>query len=245
MVHSSASDSSRRNSSEISWYYIQPGFKLIDAKKCAWAFAFFVFILFVISRFSHSLIFDSPWALLIVPGVAAFVIWLMLVMQPHRQVYYRLDQDGVFCEYRSSASALTSFLDLILSLLGSIIKLKNTFYINKHSSRSRMIKKILGIAVLFGLMMTAAQAKTFLVDVRTPSEIATTGKVEGALVANYSAPDFVDQFKALGAKPDDDIELYCRAEMASQILSKLGYKNIRNLGGYEAAAETLKRPLVK
>ena len=112
-----------------------------------------------------------------------------------------------------------------------------------------MIKKILGIAVLFGLMMTAAQAKTFLVDVRTPSEIATTGKVEGALVANYSAPDFVDQFKALGAKPDDDIELYCRsgrrAEMASQILSKLGYKNIRNLGGYEAAAETLKRPLVK
>lgn len=50
-------------------------------------------------------------------------------------------------------------------------------------------------------------------------------------------------------KPDDDIELYCRsgrrAEMASQILSKLGYKNIRNLGGYEAAAETLKRPLVK
>ena len=140
MVHSSASDSSRRNSSEISWYYIQPGFKLIDAKKCAWAFAFFVFILFVISRFSHSLIFDSPWALLIVPGVAAFVIWLMLVMQPHRQVYYRLDQDGVFCEYRSSASALTSFLDLILSLLGSIIKLKNTFYINKHSSRSRMFE---------------------------------------------------------------------------------------------------------
>ena len=109
-----------------------------------------------------------------------------------------------------------------------------------------MIKKILGIAVLFGLMMTAAQAKTFLVDVRTPSEIATTGKVEGALVANYSAPDFVDQFKALGAKPDDDIELYCRSgRRASQILGKLGYKHIRNLGGYEAAAETLKRPLVK
>ena len=124
------------------------------------------------------------------------------------------------------------------------------WYANMLQKKGKiMIKKILGIAVLFGLMMTAAQAKTFLVDVRTPSEIATTGKVEGALVANYSAPDFVDQFKALGAKPDDDIELYCRsgrrAEMASQILSKLGYKNIRNLGGYEAAAETLKRPLVK
>ena len=87
MVHSSASDSSRRNSSEISWYYIQPGFKLIDAKKCAWAFAFFVFILFVISRFSRSLIFDSPWALLIVPGVAAFVICIILVIQMVREFF--------------------------------------------------------------------------------------------------------------------------------------------------------------
>ena len=31
-------------------------------------------------------------------------------------------------------------MDLILSLLGSIIRLKNTFYINKHSSRSRMFE---------------------------------------------------------------------------------------------------------
>ena len=82
------------------------------------------------------------------------------------------------------------------------------WYANMLQKKGKiMIKKILGIAVLFGLMMTAAQAKTFLVDVRTPSEIATTGKVEGALVANYSAPDFVDQFKALGAKPDDDIDI--------------------------------------
>lgn len=41
-----------------------------------------------------------------------------------------------------------------------------------------MIKKILGIAVLLGLMMTAAQAKTFLIDVRTPSEIATTVRLK-------------------------------------------------------------------
>lgn len=107
-----------------------------------------------------------------------------------------------------------------------------------------MIKKILGIAVLFGLMMTAAQAKTFLVDVRTPSEIATTGKVEGALVANYSAPDFVDQFKALGAKPDDDIELYCRsgrrAEMAKP--KSLASSDI-NISATSAATKPLPKPL--
>ena len=81
------------------------------------------------------------------------------------------------------------------------------------------------------------------------SEIATTGKVEGALVANYSAPDFVDQFKALGAKPDDDIELYCRsgrrAEMASQISASSDIKISVISEAMEAAAETYKRPLVK
>ena len=114
-----------------------------------------------------------------------------------------------------------------------------------------MIKKILGIAVLFGLMMTAAQAKTFLVDVRTPSEIATTGKVEGALVANYSAPDFVDQFKALGAKPDDDIDALLavtgqpcgNGKSASSASSDIKISVISE--AMKPLPKLLKRPLVK
>lgn len=97
--------------------------------------------------------------------------------------------------------------------------------------------------------MSAAQAKTFLIDVRTPAEIEQTGRVQGALEANYSAPNFVEQFKALGATPEDEVELYCRsgrrAEQAKGILEKLGYKNVRNLGGYQDAASTLKLPIVK
>lgn len=106
-----------------------------------------------------------------------------------------------------------------------------------------MIKKILGIAVLFGLMMTAAQAKTFLVDVRTPSEIATTGKVEGALVANYSAPDFVDQFKALGAKPDDDIELIAVQAAGLKWQAKSLASSDINISATSAATKPLPKPL--
>ncbi len=69
--------------------------------------------------------------------------------------------------------------------------------------------------------MTAAQLKLSWLTFVLRQKLRRRVRLKGALVANYSAPDFVDQFKALGAKPDDDIELYCRsgrrAEMASQI----------------------------
>lgn len=137
MVHSSANANAAR-SGEICWYYVQPGFKLITFKKMLWALAFFILILFLIGRFFRPLLYDSPWALVIVPLVAIFVIWLLLALQPHRQIFYRIDKFGVFCEYRSSASALASSFDFFLSLLCSLFRLKNVFYLNKHSSHSRM-----------------------------------------------------------------------------------------------------------
>lgn len=111
-----------------------------------------------------------------------------------------------------------------------------------------MIKQLICTAMLMGVMVSA-EAKTVLIDLRTPPEIAVTGKVEGAQVANYTSPSFMDQFKATGAETNDEIELYCRsgarAASAKAKLEALGYKNVKNLGGYESAAETLHRPLVK
>lgn len=137
MVHSSTNASSGKFG-EISWYYVQPGFKLITFRKMLWALALFAFILFVIGYFFRSLLLDSPWALVIVPAAAIFVIWVLLALQPHRQIFYRIDKFGVFCEYRSSASPLASSLDFCLSLLCALLHLKNVFYLNKHSSQSRM-----------------------------------------------------------------------------------------------------------
>ena len=111
-----------------------------------------------------------------------------------------------------------------------------------------MIKKIGFFIFLLGVAMSV-QAETYVVDVRTPAELQEVGKVEGALNADFCAPDFVEQFKALKIDPSAEVDLYCRsgvrAGKAKVLLESLGYKNVKNLGGYEQAAAELKRPLVK
>ena len=76
-----------------------------------------------------------------------------------------------------------------------------------------------------------------------------TGKIEGALVDDYHSPDFLQKFKSFNIKPDDTVLVYCRsgrrAEAVKSILEKNGYKNVKNLGGYEDVAKTLNKPLVK
>ena len=112
-----------------------------------------------------------------------------------------------------------------------------------------MIKKLSILLVTLGIAMSA-QAKDFIVDVRTLPEVAQTGKVEGALVDDIRSPDFLQKFKSFSINPDSDaVLLYCRsgrrAEAAKAILEKNGYKNVKNLGGYEDAAKALNKPLVK
>lgn len=93
-------------------------------------------------------------------------------------------------------------------------------------------------------------ASEVVLDVRTPEEIAETGIVKGALSADVRSPTFKTSMEVLGLKPDkDEIKVYCksgkRAETAVQILKDMGYQHVTNLGGYEEAAKTLDRPLVK
>ena len=122
---------------EVSWYYVQPGYKLITVTQLFFAILCFVAILAVLVFFDPVLGLGSYWTFLIVPLDALLVGWILIALQPHRQIFYRIDEEGVFSEFRSSASPLASFADLVLGLLSSFIGLKNLFYINKHSSRSR------------------------------------------------------------------------------------------------------------
>ncbi len=111
-----------------------------------------------------------------------------------------------------------------------------------------MLKRILIAIASLGIAMTA-YANTVVVDVRTPQEIAETGKVEGAKTADFQAPDFMKQIEANNISKDDKIQLYCkagvRAGKAKEALDKAGYKNVEVLGGYEDAAKKLNKPLVK
>ncbi|MCD8340451.1 MAG: rhodanese-like domain-containing protein [Burkholderiales bacterium] len=111
-----------------------------------------------------------------------------------------------------------------------------------------MLKKLLVALACLGVGMTVC-ASTVVVDVRTPQEIAETGKVEGALNCDFQAKDFMNQIRANHIGKDDKVQVYCkagkRAVAAKEALEKEGYKNVEVLGGYEDAAKKLGKPLVK
>lgn len=88
-----------------------------------------------------------------------------------------------------------------------------------------------------------ADGNTLIVDVRDSQEVATSGKIKGAI--NISRG--MIEFRADPALPyhdpafqlDRPIILYCasggRAALAGKVLNDMGYKNVRNLGGFQDA----------
>lgn len=72
-----------------------------------------------------------------------------------------------------------------------------------------------------------------LVDLRTTAEIDKTGKIEGAMLINYSASDFESQIVKLNK--EYPIILYCaaggRSAKTAAILSQKGYKTIYDYSG--------------
>ena len=86
----------------------------------------------------------------------------------------------------------------------------------------------------------AATGELIIVDVRDAGEIRATGKAKGALHipmatlamrADPKSPDFEKKLKT-----DKPIALYCasgaRSQMGAQLMMKLGYETVYNLGGF-------------
>jgi rhodanese-related sulfurtransferase len=90
------------------------------------------------------------------------------------------------------------------------------------------------------------QANVLVVDVRDDAEVAQSGKIEGALHVSRG----MLEFRADAATPyhnpafakDKTIILYCasggRAALAGKALIDLGYGDVRNLGGFQAWADS-------
>lgn len=78
-------------------------------------------------------------------------------------------------------------------------------------------------------------------DVREPNEVATSGKVPGAL----AIPRGLVEFRADPASPMHDaafdraktVVAYCasggRSALVGKVLKDMGYTNVRNLGGFK------------
>ncbi len=77
------------------------------------------------------------------------------------------------------------------------------------------------------------EPSTQLVDLRTPGELAQTGKIAGAKVINFSSPDFQSQIEKLDKnKP---VIVYCaaggRSPRAAAQMTHLGFKKIYDYTG--------------
>ena len=85
------------------------------------------------------------------------------------------------------------------------------------------------------------QPDVLFLDVREPPEVATSGKVQGAL----AIPRGLVEFRADPASPMHDaafdraktIVAYCasggRSALVCKTLKDMGYANVRNLGGFK------------
>lgn len=85
----------------------------------------------------------------------------------------------------------------------------------------------------------AATPDAVVLDVRTPDEVAASGRLAGALVLDVTAPDF--EARARAAIPDGaPVVLYCRsgrrAAAAAARLAAWGAGPLYNAGGFEALA---------
>ena len=84
-----------------------------------------------------------------------------------------------------------------------------------------------------------ATPEAVVVDVRTPAEVAASGRLAGALVLDVNAPDFEARAQA-ALDVDRPVVLYrrsgARAGQAAQRLARLGFSRLSNAGGFDALA---------
>ena len=85
------------------------------------------------------------------------------------------------------------------------------------------------------------RSDVLFLDVREPAEVATSGKVPGAL----AIPRGLVEFRADSASPMHDpafdkaktVVAYCasggRSALVGKVLKDMGYTNVRNLGGFK------------
>lgn len=89
-------------------------------------------------------------------------------------------------------------------------------------------------------------AAPIIIDTRSPEEYEG-GHLDGALLMPYG--DIGGMIEAKVPDKSTPIMLYCRsggrAGIARKTLVAMNYTNVENLGGMQAAAETLKKSVVK
>ena len=90
-----------------------------------------------------------------------------------------------------------------------------------------------------------AENDALIVDVRDGTEVATTGKLKGALNVSRGMIEFradaETPYHNAAFRKDRPVILYCasggRSALAGQALKEMGYERVHNLGGFKEAKE--------
>ena len=90
-----------------------------------------------------------------------------------------------------------------------------------------------------------AKGNALVVDVRDPPEVQASGKIKGAVAVSRGMlefradPDLPSHDKAFDK--NKTVLVYCasggRSALAGKMLQELGYKDVRNLGGFKDWAD--------
>ena len=104
------------------------------------------------------------------------------------------------------------------------------------------MKKFLALVIAFNIQLHASDM--LVIDVRTPQEFKS-GHIQNSINIEWQeVSSIIDN-----VKKEEKIYLYCRSGNSSQkatdILIKLGYTNVENLGSLSDAAKFLKVKVVK
>tara|TARA_B100001109_G_scaffold255799_1_gene260947 strand:- start:6868 stop:7194 length:327 start_codon:yes stop_codon:yes gene_type:complete len=104
------------------------------------------------------------------------------------------------------------------------------------------MKKLLVFFVLLNIQLQADDE--IVIDVRTPQEFKS-GHIENSINIEWQEISLINN----NIRKEKKIYLYCRSgnrsQKATNILVKLGYKNVENLGSLSDAATYLKAEVVK
>ena len=103
--------------------------------------------------------------------------------------------------------------------------------------------------------MTTMTTQDLLIDVRSPAEFSTgylTSDIAPTVNIEYQIIDQLPEIyaaKGISVGKDDRITLYCRSGRRSGIalgrLRELGFKSVRDIGGFEDARKVLDREQVQ
>jgi len=104
------------------------------------------------------------------------------------------------------------------------------------------MKKFLALVIAFNIQLYASDM--LVIDVRTPQEFKS-GHIQNSINIEWQeVSSIIDN-----VKKEEKIYLYCRSgnrsQKATDILIKLGYTNVENLGSLSDATKFLKVKVIK